>query len=160
MQPRLYLDMDDTLVDFSGRCVELIGRDWQKECDKPNWGKFANHPDLFKTLEPLSDARILWNFVHSVHPRVEILTALPKNGMNCFPDVVEHKRDWVRKWFSPWTKVNFGPFAIDKQHHCRTMFDILIDDNPQNIEQWNQRGGTGILHKSAIETIEELRHHL
>ncbi len=34
---------------------------------------------------------------------------------------------------------------------------ILIDDRPSNIEQWRAKGGIGILHTSADETIEQLK---
>lgn len=35
--------------------------------------------------------------------------------------------------------------------------DILIDDLPRNIEDWNAAGGIGILYKSASQVIEALR---
>lgn len=53
-------------------------------------------------------------------------------------------------------KVNFGPYAKDKQYHCE-VGDILIDDSSINIEQWRARGGIGILHTSTDDTIEQLR---
>jgi hypothetical protein len=34
---------------------------------------------------------------------------------------------------------------------------ILIDDLPNTIEEWNAKGGTGILHTSAANTIKELK---
>jgi len=34
---------------------------------------------------------------------------------------------------------------------------ILIDDLPNTIEEWNAKGGIGILHTSAANTIKELK---
>lgn len=34
---------------------------------------------------------------------------------------------------------------------------ILIDDDPDNINDWNSKGGIGILHKSAEKTIGKLK---
>ena len=34
---------------------------------------------------------------------------------------------------------------------------ILIDDLPNTIEEWNNKGGIGILHTSAATTIKELK---
>jgi len=34
---------------------------------------------------------------------------------------------------------------------------ILIDDREDNIDSWKKAGGIGILHKSANETIKELK---
>lgn len=53
-------------------------------------------------------------------------------------------------------KDGFGPFAEDKQHHCQDYTDILIDDMPKNIEQWENQDGIGILHKSVDETLDAL----
>ena len=65
---------------------------------------------------------------------------------------------WVHRYFGDDVDVRFGPFAIDKQFHC-TPGAILIDDKPKNIEQWNARGGCGILHTSAKNTIDYLYHN-
>ncbi len=34
---------------------------------------------------------------------------------------------------------------------------ILIDDLPNTIDEWNAKGGIGILHTSAANTIKELK---
>lgn len=33
----------------------------------------------------------------------------------------------------------------------------IIDDKEKNINDWNNAGGTGILHRNAINTIEQLK---
>ena len=35
--------------------------------------------------------------------------------------------------------------------------NVLIDDEPKNIEAWEDAGGIGILHTSAKETINKLK---
>ena len=35
--------------------------------------------------------------------------------------------------------------------------NILIDDHPKNIKEWQAKGGVGILHRSAKETIAKLK---
>ena len=34
---------------------------------------------------------------------------------------------------------------------------ILIDDMERNIQQWRDKGGIGILHTSAVDTIKQLK---
>ena len=43
-----------------------------------------------------------------------------------------------------------------KQNYCTGPEDILIDDREKTIREWRNLGGTGILHRSAEETLEEL----
>ena len=35
--------------------------------------------------------------------------------------------------------------------------NVLIDDFPQNIKEWDAAGGIGILHTSAAESIKRLK---
>jgi hypothetical protein len=35
--------------------------------------------------------------------------------------------------------------------------NILIDDYPENIREWEAKGGIGILHKNAADTIARLK---
>ena len=44
-----------------------------------------------------------------------------------------------------------------KQNYCTGPEDILIDDREKTIREWRNLGGTGILHVSAEETLEELK---
>jgi uncharacterized protein YbaR (Trm112 family) len=35
--------------------------------------------------------------------------------------------------------------------------NVLIDDAPKNITEWEAKGGAGILHTSAVSTITKLK---
>jgi hypothetical protein len=39
---------------------------------------------------------------------------------------------------------------------CKGAETVLIDDWVKNIDEWNQTGGTGILHRTAAETLRVL----
>jgi len=153
---KVYVDLDGVLADFDNFGLETFGPDWRKEVEKDNWGAFSEIQDLYMQLNPLHDAQVLWDYLHSTFPHsdVQILTAIPKRAY--FPEAVNDKRDWVHKHFSNKTRVNFGPYAYDKQFHCLPG-DILIDDMVRNIDQWNMVGGIGIVHTSAEATIAELK---
>lgn len=161
MTRNLFVDMDGVLADFTGTVIELIGQNWKDERDIVHWHKFIGYSNLFEILKPLPDAFELWNYVNDIsyegNWRIpQILTALPKHGMQYFPDCVTHKRQWIHNYLGDKIKVNFGPFPVDKQYHC-SPGDILIDDSTMNIDQWRSRGGVGILHRSAAETISKLK---
>ena len=148
----IYVDLDGVLANMEGYLQRHYGDNWKTEIEKPNWGDVAtSHQRLYLDLEPMADAHELWDWLNKTYNHVEILTAIPKRAY--FPNAVNDKRDWVHKHFGKSVKVNFGPYAYDKQFHC-TPGDILIDDMQINIEQWNTVGGYGILHTTAEDSIK------
>ena len=68
------------------------------------------------------------------------------------------KIEWVKTYF-PGIPLWFGPYSRDKHVHCVNR-DILIDDREDNIQDWTQAGGVGILHTDFITSIRELEHIL
>ena len=143
----LYLDLDGVLADLETAVNKLVPNpttswDWEhiRGYDK----------DLFLNLSPCYHAFTLWEEVREYFTP-KILTAIPSQIL--WPEVTNHKRRWVKEYFGANVEVLFGPYAIDKQFHCKPG-DILIDDNPMNISQWNSRGGHGILYKDPGEGFE------
>ena len=64
------------------------------------------------------------------------------------------KRLWVKK-NTPGTKLILAA-AKNKQDYSEENA-ILIDDRADTIEQWNAKGGIGILHTSTANTIQQLK---
>lgn len=170
---KIYLDMDGVLADFEGTVSRILGPDydWKDEVEKPMWGKVGEIQNVYELLDVLHDAHKLIFFLktefipryayknglpwaESEVVKIEVLTAIPKRGY--FPLAVDHKREWIERRIDPEMKVNFGPYAKDKQYYCECG-DILIDDSEMNIQQWIAKGGIGILHKNTDDTIQQLR---
>lgn len=156
-QHMVYLDMDGVLVDFEGKAREWYGDAWRQEIESPNWGRFAEHQDLYDVLPMMPDALELYDgcckIAGSKH-NVQILTALPSRAL--FASAAEDKIKWARRHIDSNIRVVFGPYARDKQFHLRHPGDVLIDDMIRNINQWNELGGIGILHVSAQSSLEKL----
>lgn len=153
----VYVDMDGVLADFEGTAPLIIGEEynWKEEVDKPNWGVLSEYPRLYRDLQVMNGAYVLMEFLQSNFRKVEILTAIPKRAK--FIHAVNDKRDWIHAHFGKNIRVNFGPYAYDKQFHIRNPTDILIDDMEINITQWKDRGAIGILHTDARSTIEQIK---
>ena len=152
---RVFVDMDGVLADFDKRAEEILGFPWEKGNFK-NWAVITKHPNFFSELEPMKDAFDLWEFVRPYNPI--ILTALPKEETLHLAE--QHKEEWIRKYFGEDVEFRTGPYAMDKQSHCKPG-DILIDDNVFNIAQWGMRSGIGIYHedaKTSIKAIKKLAH--
>jgi 5'-nucleotidase len=160
--PTIYVDLDGVLADFDAKIFELFGGRGKAEIEKPNWGLVAEHQNIYATLSPMSDAFDLMNYLEHDFapayrdllmvfgtPKIEILSAIPKRGH--FPHAANDKRNWVHDHFGVY-RVNFGPYAQDKQYHLRSEYDVLIDDMKINVDQWTARGGLGVLHSCATDT--------
>lgn len=64
------------------------------------------------------------------------------------------KKQWVNK-NTPGTKLILSPRKYKQDYSLKGR--ILIDDLKPTIDEWNAKGGIGILHTSAASTIEELK---
>ena len=83
---------------------------------------------------------------------LEILTGVP-NPTRGLPTASDDKKTWMRRKFEPEIVVNTVRRA-EKKNFCTGKDCILIDDNEQNIREWEAAGGTGILFKDWEQTLE------
>lgn len=172
--------MDGVLADFDRALVErgIVNRNDFLHKPKSEWTaadieidaqvlKCMREPGWFSNLPPMPDAKELWAFCLPYKPVV--LTAKPKyrKGSNHVeqPDrgaVVEaEKREWITKTFGPIPDEQFICCAREEKKnfigHTPHLHQILVDDLPANIEEWNTAGGIGIVHKSAEMSIYQLK---
>lgn len=159
----VWLDMDGVLADFDKKSIELIGKRLSDFPDSASgWAAMNTHKDIYSILEPMPDAKDLVVGIKQLTEKhgfkVGVLTAIPKFGR--IPDAEIHKKKWIDKYY-PHLLDNFriGPHAVNKQEHC-IPGDVLIDDSTMNIPQWNARGGFGILHTSAAQSLSILDKYL
>lgn len=147
---KLYIDLDGVLADFDKKKLEIFGTlDVQDEIMWPVIHKYE--PYFFLDLELKPDAIILFKYCKQFSPI--ILTALPKKNS----EVCEkQKRSWVKDHLGEIQVITC--FREEKQKYS-VPGAILIDDNKNNIREWNMWGkwnipsGFGILHNNAQETM-------
>ena len=156
--------MDGVVADFDGYTITHLGKtlsEFQKS--QEGWDAIASiSQDMYLKMEPMADADYLVSSVIALGKiygfGVGVLTAIPK--FNRVPLAEEHKRMWLKQYYPKLlTDFNIGPHAVDKQNHCKKG-DILIDDNDKNIPQWRAKGGVGIFHTTAVNSVAELLKHL
>ena len=150
-----YVDMDGVLVNFDKRFQKAMPG--VKEEDDWLWEDLHKiDPLIYLHAEPMPGAEQLWRFCHDLG-ETRVLTAIPRRWS--WPDVTKHKREWMvnNLGLEDPKDVLFGPYAEDKQFHCKGANYVLIDDKSRNIEQWKARGGTGVLYNTFSETIRDLR---
>lgn len=162
----IYLDMDGVLANFNGAMIKYFGAPFDQLGNGDSierWKLISNGlPNVYSVLDSLPDADLLVDGVLTISDEygcgVGILTAIPKYGR--LPNAEQHKREWLlQRWPSLLFNFKIGPYAVDKQKHARPG-DILIDDSPLNIPQWNNVGGIGILHQNAVDSLHLLQNHM
>ena len=139
--------MDGVVADWVKGAAEIVGydltdpnqhypdHDWQKirNCER----MFLNLPKMHGADELVTVAR---KFRDELDWQLMFLTAVPH--YNDIHWAFWDKIIWAQSRYSD-IPVHFGPYAEDKQKHCRAG-DILVDDRPDNCERWRDAGGRAI----------------
>jgi 5'(3')-deoxyribonucleotidase len=154
----IFCDMDGVLVDFDKGYEDMTGKSTKhvdlqnskafwKNLDKSIQDKGLTEYDYWKNLDWMPDGQTLWNYIKPYHPY--ILTAPSLN-----PGSKQGKKEWVER-LDDMKKQYFKPAKF--KHEFSGKNRILIDDRADTIENWNAKGGIGILHTSANNTIKQLK---
>lgn len=146
----IFCDMDGVLVDFDDSFKAKYGEYPYNLPRQQLWDLVLDTPEYWVNLPPKADAAKLIDFLNTT--QFEILTGLPQHG---FDKADREKRQWIKKHIGDHINV-ICCLSKDKQNYLRGK-DILIDDRENNIKNWEACGGIGILHKSADDTIKQLK---
>ena len=150
-QYTIYCDMDGVLVDFDKGYEDLTGMTTDEANAK---GKIAFWDPIHQAgagfwirLKWMPDGKQLWDYISSYNPT--LLSAPSKEESSKIG-----KRVW-KKNNLPDTKLILTPAKFKQKYSGENK--ILIDDREDNIQQWKDKGGIGILHTSAADTIKQLK---
>lgn len=142
--------MDGVLVDFIKGYFELTGRDitGTYNTDKEFWLPIDKEGfDFWRNLDWTPDGKVLWNYIKKYDP--ELLSS-PSRQV----DSRVGKSAWVNRELP-------GVHLILRSAHRKQEFAepnaILIDDRKSNVDEWSAAGGIAIFHKSAQDTIQQLK---
>lgn len=151
MRRQIFLDCDGVLADFDRGAAQILGLPPQtfetRHGPGEFWKRLARAGNFFENLEPMADARDLFEAVRAKNPI--ILTGLPR-GRWAEPQ----KRRWAEKHF-PGVPVITTLAALKHEH--RHPGDVLVDDRDRGRHLWEANGGVFIHHRSAAGSIAELR---
>jgi len=153
MEYTIYSDMDGVLTDFDASFLKasdgILPSEYQKNFGKNGFWKLIDKAGVgfWVGMPWMSDGKTYWDYIKEHNP-----TLLSSPSMSSESRL--GKRLWVKNNL-PGTKLILAQ-AKDKQNYaCKDC--ILIDDRPSNIDQWRSKGGIGILHTSASDTIQQLK---
>ena len=151
---QLYLDSDGVLMDFDKRFIELTGmhpRDYEAEHgDNSFWKVIEDDPEeFFYSLELMEDAQLLFDTVKHLNPI--ILTGASNNDWAISQKTRAHAKHF------PGTEVIVTRSRTKRDFMKEGKHNIIIDDWDRWQHLWEEHGGTWILHKSAEQSIQELK---
>ena len=159
---KIYFDMDGVLADFDRGVREMCGMETLDQGtrspaqDDLMWEAIRKIDHFYDKLELMPGAKEMFDAVFGAYgDRCEILTGIPKEKRGIIT-AAEDKINWMKRILSDQIKVNIC-YRAEKILKCTGSGTILIDDLKKNIDEWQAAGGTGILHRSAGETMKELK---
>ena len=144
LQYKIYCDMDGVITDFDKRFKDLNPEHLSAAQYQTKYGteKFwdlideDNKVKFWVGMSWMPDGKTLWDYIKDKQPT--LLSAPSKK-----PQSRLGKRLWVKNNL-PGTPLILA--SADKKQNYSGRNKILIDDRPDNIEQWRSKGGIGILH--------------
>ena len=147
---KVYVDLDGVLVNFK-KAIEAIGLKLDDLDNKPGmaWSRIAKAGENFWAHAPwMKDGKELWDFVKKYNPTILSAPTTANSSKT-------GKRIWVKNELGQNIEVILCKKS-EKQNYADEK-SILIDDFDKNIDQWKSRGGIGILHTNAKDTIRKLK---
>lgn len=154
----IYVDLDGVLANLHDYIERVIGEPVRTGPNGTDWLdankiwkelRRLDEPDFTK-LELLPDAMTLWDYVKPYKPNILTATGHPAERND------KQKREWVEKHLTGYNKV-YTVVASRKKAKFAWPDSVLIDDRMKSLGPWRERGGIGILHKNAADTIRQLK---
>jgi hypothetical protein len=150
----LFVDLDGVLADFDAGVKAATGKLPSEMRPKQMWPRLARTPQFYAELDWMPDGRELWEYVASHDPIV--LTGLPM-GKWAEPQ----KREWCRRELGAEVEVitcmSRRKPAIAAERTGSGATPVIVDDRDRIREAWEEMGGIFIHHKSARQSIAELK---
>ena len=158
----VYVDMDGVVADFNRGFNELFNLSPDTLTDDQLWARIEAHGKykFFAGLPWMPGGKELWSFITQNFLQVKICTALGKS------DATDKQTSTGKR---TWLITNIPDLRDDdiimvankhRKRHYSKSGDIIIDDTEVVIQEWIKKGGIGILHRTAPETIAKLKEYV
>jgi hypothetical protein len=153
---KIFVDLDGVMADLDKHVKEVTGKSFEElRASGSGFTEFCaaqreQGNTVFDNLDKHDDADELWNYVVKYKPDILTATGYPTEKATA------EKIRWVMDNLSGYDKILTTTSGADK-HKYAAPNHILIDDRMKAIGPWREAGGIGIEHKSAADTISQLK---
>ena len=153
----IYVDMDGVIADFFSGLAQYSGVDhWKSIQNKEATIATLKGTDFFYTLDRFPTAHRLIDFVKEISDGDWGICSSPLRGDR--DNSAYWKRRWL-EWYELMPPIDRLIFTGMKEKYAWSMLDgkpnILIDDKPENIKRWIDKGGIGIRYQANEDDLEE-----
>jgi|SRR5210317_678069 5'(3')-deoxyribonucleotidase len=156
----IFLDMDGVIADFFGGIEKKFNVDhWKSLQDRDRIFVDLRNTNFFNTLKIFPNTIELFDHVTTVAWQNEMEWGICSSPLRGDRD---NSAYWKRVWlqdhlFMP--KVENCIFTSNKHQYAWNEVthspNILIDDKPENITEWNKAGGIGIRFQANEDDLRE-----
>ena len=159
----VYFDMDGVLADFDKGFYDMTGgMSSDNVSDEELWARIEAYgkAKFFSELPWMPGGKEMWKFASDHFLNIKILSALGKSD-KIDRQTTQGKTAWLRHNIPSLHSDDI--ILVENKHrkrHYSKPGDIIIDDTPVVIQEWTKKGGIGILHKTANETIGQLKRYV
>lgn len=164
MKLKLYVDSDGVVADWVKKMIELINHPeivcqetLNKHPERTQYIRtiYSKHPSVFGELDIIPLGKKLLETLQTLNISFNILTAVGPDH-HCFDTVKRTKIMWFKEHFGLTDEqIICVPNSSDKTKYAYSN-TILIDDYEKNIQEWNERGGQGLLFKEDEQSFREM----
>lgn len=160
----IYLDIDDTLTNYSERLKSMIIDDPETGEKRPiKASDTVDNLEFWSSAKWLHGAEEMVNFIKDNFDKVEILSAVPElskakqaeTGERFWNAPILGKEDWLKHNVGD-IKTNWVRSGSQKAAFARPN-TVLIDDKPENIRAFQKAGGIGILYDNPSNVVAQLQ---
>ena len=154
--PHVYLDMDGVLVNLEKGAFKVHGAKLSDVPKPERWDKINAIKNFWKELNWMPGAKKIWDFLKPYTQ--SIMSAWTKHD----PNSAKGKEDWLKGHVGSLSRSRINlVMRADKKRFAKDgrtgAPNILIDDHPKNIGEWEANGGIGIHHTNVNRTITKLK---
>lgn len=149
----VFCDLDGVLADFEQGVIDRFKKGPDQLNPGTMWGVINKSNTFFETLPWMPRGRELWEHIKQYDPI--ILTGIPRSTK-----AAEQKRRWCARELG--TEIHVITCSTkDKPKYCVTNA-VLIDDRPNNLNEWNSKRGKFILYdeESTDKIVERVHRHM
>jgi hypothetical protein len=156
--PRVFVDLDDTLANFTRSFVKRFSLLPSEVETKVLWQKIESTRNFFAELEWVDGAKALWGFLQScaadgVCEAPVILTGLPSGKFG--KTAAKAKRAWVRAHLGD--DVEVITCMSSEKSRWSSLGDIMVDDRLALAASWEAKGGKFVHFTSPSCALWKLR---